>query len=126
MRGAAIAVHPCATIAGVSSHRRARARLLALGAALGVGLLVAGAGALAASASLSQSPPTVGVVALATTTTGPPVTLAQQALAGASDSAPTTTLDTSGIPGSTAVADHRRHGLPPASSPPSTRACARA
>ena len=108
MRGAAIAVHPCATIAGVSSHRRARARLLALGAALGVGLLVAGAGALAASASLSQSPPTVGVVALATTTTGPPVTLAQQALAGGATSATSaasapTTLDTSGIPGSTAV-----------------------
>ncbi len=102
VRGAAIAAWPCATIAGVSSHRRARARLLALGAALSVGLLVAGAGALAASASLSQSPPTVGVVALASTTTGPPVTLAQQALAGASDSEPPTTLDTSGIPGSTA------------------------
>ena len=106
MRGAAIAVHPCATIACVSSHRRARARLLALGAALGVGLLVAGAGALAASASLSQSPATVGVVALATTTTGPPVTLAQQALAGAPTGAPTsapTTLASSGIPGSTAA-----------------------
>jgi D-alanyl-D-alanine carboxypeptidase len=102
VRGAAIAVHPCATIAGVSSHRRARARLLALGAALGIGLLVAGAGALAASASLSQSPATVGVVALATTTTGPPVTLAQQALAGAPTSPPTT-LASSGIPGSTAV-----------------------
>ena len=57
-------------------------------------------GARAASASLSQSPPTVGVVALATTTTGPPVTLGQQALTATS--APTT-LDASGIPGSTAA-----------------------
>src|SRR5262245_13078940 len=99
-RGAAIGRWPCATIAVVSSHRRARARLLALGAALGAGLLVAGYGALAASASLSQSPPTVGVGALATTTTGAPVTLAPQALAATSTA---TTLDTSGIPGTTAV-----------------------
>ena len=40
--------------------------------------------------------------ALATTTTGPPVTLAQQALAGAPTSPPST-LASSGIPGSTAV-----------------------